>query len=33
MNIDLVKYYFRDPETGVEMEFTKSDMWGGRVYE
>ena len=31
MNIDLVKYYFRDPETGVEMEFTKSDMWGWAV--
>lgn len=31
MKIDPVKYYFRDPETGVEMEFTKSDMWGWTV--
>lgn len=31
MKIDPVKYYFRDPETGVEMEFTKSDMWGWAI--
>ena len=31
MNIDPVKYYFRDPETGVEMEFTKCDNFGWGV--
>jgi len=31
MKIDPVKYYFRDPETGVEMEFTKSEEWGWAI--
>lgn len=31
MKIDPVKYYYKDPETGVEMNFTKTDMWGWAV--
>lgn len=31
MKIDPVKYYYKDLETGVEMEFIKSDMWGYAV--
>lgn len=23
-----VHYYYRDPETGVEMSFSKTDQWG-----
>lgn len=31
MKIDPVKYYYKDLETGMEMEFTKSDEWGYAV--
>lgn len=28
MKIDPVRYYYKNLETGVEMEFTKSEEWG-----
>lgn len=31
MKIDPVRYYYKNLETGVEMEFTKSDMWGWAI--
>ena len=31
MKIDMVKYYFKDPNTGVEMSFSKTEQWGYAV--
>ena len=31
MKIDPVKYYYKDLETNMEMEFTKSEEWGYAV--
>lgn len=31
MKTDMVKQYYRDPKTGVEMNFTKTDQWGWSV--
>ena len=29
MSTDMVKYYFKCPDTGVEMSFSKAEQWGG----
>ena len=31
MKIDRVRYYYKDPITNMEMEFTKSEEWGYAV--
>ena len=31
MKIDMVKYYYKCPTTGVEMSFSKTDQWGWGV--
>lgn len=31
MKSDMVKYYYKDLGTGVEMQFTKTDQWGWAV--
>lgn len=31
MKTDPVHYYYKDPETGVEMSFSKSNQWGWAV--
>ena len=28
MSIDMVKYYFKDLNTGVEVTFSKTEQWG-----
>lgn len=28
MKTDMVKYYYKDLETGVEVTFSKTDQWG-----
>ena len=28
MKIDMVKYYYKDPDTGVEVTFSKTAQWG-----
>lgn len=31
MKTDMVKYYYKDPATGVEVTFTKTHQWGWAV--
>jgi len=31
MKTDMVKYYYKDLDTGVEVTFTKTDQWGWAV--
>lgn len=31
MKVDPVHYYYKDPDTGVEMSFSKTDQWGWAV--
>jgi len=31
MSTDMVKYYYKDPDTGVEMSFSKSPTFGWAV--
>lgn len=31
MSIDMVKYYYKDPDTGVEVTFSKTEQWGWAV--
>lgn len=31
MSIDMVKYYYKDPDTGVEVTFSKTPHWGYAV--
>jgi len=31
MKTDMVKYYYKDLETGVEVTFSKTDQWGWAV--
>lgn len=31
MKIDMVKYYYKDLDTGVEVTFTKTSQWGWGV--
>ena len=28
MKTDMVKYYYKDPDTGVEVTFSKTAQWG-----
>lgn len=32
MKTDMVHYYYKNLETGVEMSFSKSDQWGWGVH-
>ena len=31
MKTDMVKYYYKDPDTGVEVTFSKTAQWGWAV--
>ena len=31
MKIDMVKYYYKDPDTGVEVTFSKTPHWGWAI--
>lgn len=31
MKTDMVKYYYKDPDTGVEVTFSKTEQWGWAV--
>ena len=31
MSTDMVKYYYKDPDTGVEVTFSKTVQWGWAI--